>query len=71
MIQKSITIKTLRSWSWNFEKYLKNFAKSIDLQTFGCHNLYMNLFENVIDNKVIDNLSNEQVDMLLEILKDI
>ena len=30
-----------------------------------------NLFENVIDNKVIDNLSNEQVDMLLEILKDI
>lgn len=43
----------------------------IAIQTYTCHNLYMNLFENVIDNKVIDNLSNEQVDMLLEILKDI
>ena len=44
----------------------------IAIQTYTCHNLYMNnLFDNVIDNKVIDNLSNEQVDMLLEILKDI
>jgi len=30
-----------------------------------------NLFDNVIDNKVIDSLSNEQVDMLMDILKGI
>ena len=42
----------------------------IAIQTHSCHNLYMELFNNVIDNKVIDNLTNEQVDMLLSILKD-
>jgi hypothetical protein len=30
-----------------------------------------NLFANVIDNKVIDNLSNEQLDELLKILEKI
>jgi hypothetical protein len=46
--------------------------KSIDIVSGICHNGYMeNLFANVINQDVIDNLSNEQVDELLEMLKDV
>jgi len=45
--------------------------KTIDIVRGCCHTWYMDIMKDVIDNKVIDNLSNEQVDMLLEMLKGI
>ena len=54
------------------KNFPKNFQKTIDYQTIGCHTWYMEkLFENVINEHVIDNLTNEQVDELLAILKGI
>jgi hypothetical protein len=45
------------------------------IQTFIRHTCYMSkaqkLFENVIDQDVIDSLSNEQVDIILKMLEKI